>query len=53
MKIGITVCLLICVLGAASGITYYYQSIFGGFSVAPWRHLSTSRENEVITSYYF
>eukprot|EP00913_Durusdinium_trenchii_P004034 g3736.t1 len=33
VKIGITVCLLICVLGAASGITYYYQSIFGGFSV--------------------
>jgi len=33
VKIGVTVCIGILVLGAAGGITYYFQSIFFGFSV--------------------
>ena len=37
VKVAIAVCLGICILGAAGGITYYFQSIFGGFSVAPWK----------------
>ena len=32
MKIGVTLVLLIFILGAAGGITYYFQSLFGGFS---------------------
>lgn len=34
VKISVTVCIGILVLGAAGGITYYFQSIFFGFSVA-------------------
>lgn len=32
MKIGLALVLGLFILGAAGGITYYFQSLFGGFS---------------------
>lgn len=45
VKIGVTVCIGILVLGAAGGITYYFQSIFFGFSVATWPCQSSNGRN--------
>ena len=41
VKIGVAICIGVLVLGAAAGITYYFQSIFFGFSVASWQPSDT------------
>ena len=36
MKLASAIAVAFCVLGSAVGITFYFQSIFGGFTTAAW-----------------